>query len=127
MSFLTFPVTGNLWSFAPGGIIKGTVRFTPNLGYGIWAQSSTDSQSIGVITASVYANVVNGILTPEDQTQTSVVLYSNDPQFNFDFDLEYTVDFIGMTWTGQPLTIDSFTFAAPADSTPVDLTSVGRL
>lgn len=121
MSFLTFPVSGLYQPFVPGGSLRGQVKFTSNLIPGSAAHGITGGLSIGVLGAPVFASLIDGALVPTDPFSSTVTLYSNDPQLNLPFDLEYTVSFSQVTCSGQPVAINSFTFNAPADSTPVVL------
>jgi hypothetical protein len=124
MSFLTFPVTGNYQSLAPGGVIKGKVKFTSNIVPGVPPHGVTGGVTYGILNEAVYGIIDNGILKPTSSFATLVTLTSNDVQLNLTHALQYTVTFYDVTVDGQPLLLDPFTFNAPSDGTAVDLLAV---
>lgn len=122
MTFTTFAVTGNYEALAPGAVVNGNVLFTPNL-VGV-THGSDGGTSVSVVGGTVQGRIINGILQPTSTVAATVLLYSNDPNLNLNGQLQYTVTFSHVTADSTPISIASFSFNAPADSTPVDLPAI---
>jgi hypothetical protein len=118
----TFQVTGTLEPSSSVGAINGVVSFTMLVqNNGVLAAPTLDVPAT-VVPIVTHSAIDNNVLNP-------VPLLANTAALNLTGALVYRADFSNMYYTmpdEQPveLTLESITFAASPDTTPIDLTFV---
>jgi hypothetical protein len=131
MALAYFPVTGTLKAVNTDSsadvdgnpdtqYISSTVTFTPH-----------PKEAHGTDGTTYRLQPIQGRTNPDDGTLKTIdghtlTLLANNATLNLD-ELTYRVDFTNVVYDKDDQQIEPFTFLAPTDTTPIDITTVDRI
>lgn len=119
MTLTYFPLAADYGAFPQGGVVNGSITFTPNVPVGSLALVTDVTPAVGEVSAPTQASIVNNTLQTSPTNGAPVFLRADTSDLNLTAALQYTASFTVQV-DGQLVPMRDFVFNAQVPRTTTD-------